>query len=66
MPRQRIKAPRYLFHKQSGRGRLVWTDALGTRHEQLIPGPFQSVESIIAKNRLETEILASPTRALMA
>ena len=42
MPRSRKLTPSYLPHKQSGRGRAVWTDAAGVRHEQLLPGPFDS------------------------
>jgi len=42
MPRNRKPVPSYLFHKQSGRGRAVWTDADGTPQQQLLPGPFKS------------------------
>ncbi len=64
MPRKRKIATRYLEHKQSGRGRLVWNDSLGVRHEKLLPGLFESEESLAARARLESEIAASPNRAL--
>ena len=63
MARTRNPVPSYLHHKQSGRGRLVWTDAAGTRHFRLLPGPFGSAESLEAKARLELELAASPLRA---
>lgn len=61
MARSRNLTPSYLRHKQSGRGRLVWTDAIGIRHERLLPGEFGSPESLTAKARLELEIAASAT-----
>jgi hypothetical protein len=51
--RSRNLTPSYLLHQQSGRGRLVWSDALGIRHERLLPGAFNSTESLTAKARLE-------------
>lgn len=64
MPRPRKVTPRYLKHKKSGRGRLVWTDAVGGRHDKLLPGAFESPESLKAKARLELELTNSPTRNL--
>ncbi|VTR91577.1 Integrase family protein OS=Planctomyces limnophilus (strain ATCC 43296 / DSM 3776 / IFAM 1008 / 290) GN=Plim_1106 PE=4 SV=1 [Gemmata massiliana] len=61
MPRPRKLAPRYLKHSKSGKGRLVWTDAVGVRYERLLPGPFGSPESLAAKARLELELATSPT-----
>jgi len=63
MPRPRNVTPTYSSHKQSGRGRLTWTDTAGVRHEKLLRGPFGSPESLAAKARLELEIATSPTRA---
>jgi integrase len=62
MPPRRKLAPSYVEHKQSGRGRLVWYDATGTRQQKLLPGVFGSPESLTAKARLEMELAASPTR----
>lgn len=59
MPPRRKLTPSYVPHKQSGRGRLVWTDAVGTRQQKLLPGPFVSPESLAAKARLELELVAS-------
>jgi len=61
MARHRNPAPSYVLHKQSGRGRLVWTDSLGLRQQNLLPGPFNSPESLAAKARLELELATSPT-----
>jgi integrase len=66
MPRPRRLTPSYLEHKQTGRGRLVWTDHTGTRHEQLLPGAFGSPESLQAKAALELEIATSPIRVPIA
>jgi integrase len=63
VPRSRKLTPSYLPHKQSGRGRAVWTDALGVRHEQLLPGPFNSPESRTAFARLQLELETAPHRA---
>src|SRR5687768_16138086 len=60
MARPRNSVPSYLPHKQSGRARLVWTDATGTRHFRMLPGPFGSPESLAAKARLE--LASSPLR----
>jgi integrase len=61
MPPRRKLTPSYVLHKQSGRGRLVWTDANGNRQQKLLPGPFGSPESLAAKARLELELATSPT-----
>ena len=61
MARSRNLTSSYILHKQSGRGRLVWSDALGVRHEKLLPGKFNSPESLTAKARLELELAASPS-----
>jgi integrase len=63
MPRPRNVTPTYSLHRQSGRGRLIWTDTAGVRHEKMLPGPFASTESLAAKARLELEIATSPTRS---
>lgn len=60
MPRPRNLVPAYLKHKQSGRGRLVWTDSAGLRRQELLPGPFGSAESLAAKARRELELTTSP------
>lgn len=60
MARTRKLTPTYSHHKQTGRGRLTWTDSLGIRHEKLLPGPYNSSESLGAKARLELEIATSP------
>ncbi|MFO0802802.1 MAG: hypothetical protein U0791_06720 [Gemmataceae bacterium] len=64
MPRPRKITPSYLEHKQSGRGRLVWTDSAGLRHEELLPGLFGSQESLAAKTRRELELAISPHQAV--
>ena len=62
MARSRNLTPSYLQHKQSGRGRLVWTDSLGVRHERLLPGAFGSPESLTAKKPVSnSELAASAT-----
>jgi len=63
LPRHHRLTPSYLKHMQTGRGRLVWTDHTGTRHERLLPGAFGSPESLQAKAALELEIATSPIRA---
>jgi hypothetical protein len=60
MARNRKLTPSYLEHKQSGRGRLVWTDTSGVRQQKLLPGTFGSPESLAAKARLELELATSP------
>jgi hypothetical protein len=64
MSRPRKSVPRYLEHKRSCKGRLVWTDTLGIRHEKLLPGLYQSQESLAAKARLELELATSPTQSV--
>lgn len=39
----------------------MWSDPLGVRHEQLLPGTPNSPESLTAKARLVLEIATSPT-----
>src|ERR1700722_18184216 len=63
MSRPRKSLPSYLEHKRSGKGRLVWTDTLGIRHEKLLPGLYQSSKSLAAKARLELELATSPTQS---
>lgn len=62
MPRARKLTPRYLPHKQSGRGRAVWTDANGKRQEQLLPGAYESAVSrkAFGKLLLEHEVAPKP------
>jgi hypothetical protein len=60
MPAQRKSVPTYCRHKQSGRGRAVWTDAHGSRHFKLLPGAFESSESRTAFATLLLELEASP------
>lgn len=62
MPRSRKPTPSYLPHNQSGRGRAVWTDPAGVRHQQLLPGPFDSPESRTAFARLQLELETAPYR----
>lgn len=66
MPRPRNLTPTYTHHKQSGRARLIWTDAVGIRHEKLLPGEYGSEESLAAKARLELELATSPTKSAVA
>ena len=66
MARSRNSFPSYLEHKQSGRGRAVWTDAVGIRHYRLLPGPFDSQESKTAFARLQLEIATTPVTAAVA
>ncbi len=61
MARQRKLTPSYLKHKQSGRARAVWTDALGLRQYRMLPGPYGSTESRTAFAQLELELAASPS-----
>jgi site-specific recombinase XerD len=63
VPPRRKLTPSYLEHKQSGRARAVWTDALGVRHFQMLPGPFESPESLTAFAKLKLELAASATGA---
>jgi hypothetical protein len=63
VPRSRNLSPTYSIHKPSGRGRLVWYDATGTRQQKLLPGAYGSEESPTAKATPELELTVSPTRA---
>src|SRR5262245_43729328 len=63
MARRRNLAPRYLLHKQSGRGRAAYYDAQGNYHDVLLPGPFQSRESLDAYGRLMREQVIAPPPA---
>lgn len=60
MPRFRKPTPSYLKHRQTGRARAVWTDALGVRHFRMLPGRHGSKESRTAFAKLELELAASP------
>ena len=64
MAARRKLTPSYLEHKQSGKGRAVWTDSAGTRQQKLLPGPFDSPESRAAHARLALELATSPAAAL--
>jgi integrase len=65
MPRPRNVKPSYLQHKQSGRARAVWTNAIGLRQFRMLPGPFNSPESLAAFAKLQLElataVVATPT-----
>jgi hypothetical protein len=63
---RRKSTPSYLPHKQSGRGRAVWTDALGVRQQKLLPGPFHSPESRTAFARLQLELVSTPFQSCSA
>lgn len=58
MPRPRKTLPRYLPHS-SGQGRCLWTDPTGKRRERLLPGAFESPESVQAFARLQLELSSS-------
>ncbi len=66
MARPRKLTPSYLRHKQTGRGRLVWTDSLGIHHECMLPGEYGSKESLEAKARQELELAIAPPKAMGA
>jgi integrase len=57
---RRKPTPSYLFHKQSGRARAVWTDTNGTRQQKLLPGAYDSAESRTAFARMQLELETSP------
>ncbi len=61
MPPLRKQTVSYVPYNQSGRGRAVWYDATNTRQQKLLPGLFNSSESLAAKARLELELVTSPT-----
>ena len=52
MPRPRNSVPSYLLHKQANRGRIVVSDHLGRPKEILLPGPFNSDESLAEYERM--------------
>ena len=60
MPAPRSPVPSYIPHKQSGRGRATWTDALGVPRQRLLPGLFNSTESLQAFARLQLELTTNP------
>ena len=60
MARSRNPLPSYLPHKQSGKGRIVWTDALGVRRFEMLPGPFNSAESKTAFAQRQLELATAP------
>ena len=63
MPASRKLTPSYLQHRQSGRGRAVWTDATGRRRERLLPGLFNSQESRTAFAKLQLPVAKTATIA---
>lgn len=63
MGRKKKLQPRYLEHKQSGRGRALYYDALGQFHEVLLPGAFNSPESTAAYGRLLLDLAVAPKGA---
>lgn len=58
MARPRKVAARYLKHA-SGRARALWNDSTG-RRVRLLPGPFNSPESLEAFGKLQLELASSP------
>jgi integrase len=56
----RVSVVSYLRHRQSGKGRACWTDALGIPKQRLLPGPYGSRESRKAFDRLKLEVESSP------
>jgi hypothetical protein len=62
---RRNPTPSYLPHKRSGRARAVWTDTLGERHQKLLPGKYDSLESRTAFARLQLELETSPLASLI-
>ena len=65
MARSRNTFPSYLEHKQSGKARIVWTDATGVRHFRMLPGPFNSAESKAEFSRLQLELATAPVSAVI-
>jgi len=59
VPNPRKSLPRYLKHS-SGKARIVWTDAAGTRREKVLPGLYDSPESRQAFARLQLELASFP------
>ncbi|WP_439621829.1 tyrosine-type recombinase/integrase [Gemmata sp.] len=66
MPRPKSLTPQYIRHSASGRGRFVWTDPAGTRHDKLLPGEFNGQESRTAFTKMMLEWQASPSGAAPA
>jgi integrase len=66
MPRPKSLTPQYIRHTASGRGRFVWTDPAGSRHDKLLPGEFNSPESRAAFTKMMLEWQASPSGAVSA
>lgn len=64
MSNPRKPTPSYLFHKQSGRARAVWTDQTGVRHQTLLPGRYESPESLAAFAKLQAEVVSLAVVAL--
>ena len=60
MPRPRKILPRYLSHP-SGKARVVWTSPAG-RREKMLPGGFNSPESLQAFARFQLELASSPEK----
>lgn len=60
MARSRNPVPSYLLHKQSGRARIVWTDGMGIRRFEMLPGAFNSAESKTAFARRQLELATAP------
>jgi len=60
MSRQKSTVPTYRLHRASGRARVAWTDAAGTRHDRTLPGLFNSVESKAAYRKIILELEAAP------
>ena len=60
MSRTRKLLPRYLAHS-SGRGRAVWND-LTDRLEKMLPGDYNSPESLQAFARLQLELASAPEK----
>ncbi len=58
MSRSRKTLPRYLAHS-SGKGRAVWNGPTG-RREKILPGDFNSLESLQAFARLQLELASAP------
>lgn len=63
MGRKKKLEPRYLEHKQSGRGRAVYYDVNGEYHDVLLPGAFNSLESTSAFGRLLLDQAVAPRGA---
>jgi integrase len=61
MPRPR-KAPAYSLHAATGQARVTWTDDTGTRHDILLPGAYNSEESLAEYGKLLLQVKTSPLR----